>query len=241
MEADNLIPAKDKWEFDEHVTDVFDVMLHASIPSYHEMRRWVDAFMRRHLTRFAAGTVVDLGASRGEAVARAVQEFPLATFHLVEVSAPMRAALELNFARQIEMGRVHVHDVDLRYKHEKLLDFSPSLVVSNLTLMFVPLEYRQSVMRCIWKSLSPGGRLIFVEKILGETAESNDDLVTEYYQFKSDNGYTAEAITRKKLSLEGVLVPLTASQNEEMLERAGFQNVQRFYQALNFAGWIAEK
>jgi hypothetical protein len=40
--------------------------------------------------------------------------------------------------------------------------------------------------------------------------------------------------------LQGVLVPLTAAGNESMLRAEGFR-VQQFWQALNFAGWLAVK
>jgi tRNA (cmo5U34)-methyltransferase len=56
---------------------------------------------------------------------------------------------------------------------------------------------------------------------------------------KRRNGYSDEAIRRKALSLEGVLVPLTAAANEEALRAAGFRVVEPFWRHLNFAGWIA--
>ncbi|MGH3921557.1 MAG: hypothetical protein ACRDS1_01640 [Pseudonocardiaceae bacterium] len=41
--------------------------------------------------------------------------------------------------------------------------------------------------------------------------------------------YTQEEIDRKRLSLEGVLVPVTAKWNVEMLRAAGFQQVDCFW------------
>lgn len=45
----------------------------------------------------------------------------------------------------------------------------------------------------------------------------------------------------KRKSLEGVLVPITAKWNEELLESAGFSQIDCFWRCLNFAGWIAIK
>ena len=42
-------------------------------------------------------------------------------------------------------------------------------------------------------------------------------------------------------SLEGVLVPVTASWNEELLAKAGFKQIDCFWRWMNFAGWIAIK
>ena len=55
-------------------------------------------------------------------------------------------------------------------------------------------------------SLTDGGALIFVEKIL---SENMDDLMVDlYYEMKRENGYTDEQIMSKRRSLENVLSPL---------------------------------
>jgi hypothetical protein len=59
------------------------------------------------------------------------------------------------------------------------------------------------------------------------------------------NGYGEEEgeeeIERKRLSLEGVLVPVAAEWNEDLLRRAGFDEVECFWRCLNFAGSVAIK
>jgi tRNA (cmo5U34)-methyltransferase len=81
--------------------------------------------------------------------------------------------------------------------------------------------------------------LILVEKVIGETAELDDLFVKTYLALKREHGYSQDAIERKRLSLEGVLVPLTASWNEEILAGAGFADVDCFWRWSNFAGWVA--
>jgi tRNA (cmo5U34)-methyltransferase len=58
---------------------------------------------------------------------------------------------------------------------------------------------------------------------------------------KGRNGYTEEEINSKRIALEGVLVPVTANWNEQLLRDAGFTQVECFWRNLNFAGWIAIK
>ena len=82
---------------------------------------------------------------------------------------------------------------------------------------------------------------MLVEKILGATADLDAQMVSRYYALKGANGYSPEQIERKRLSLEGVLVPVTARWNEELLRMAGFTQVDCFWRWMNFAGWLAVK
>lgn len=63
---DQTVPTG-QWEFDEGVTAVFDNMLARSIPQYEEMRRLVFEIGCRYVKPHT--DIVDLGCSRGEAMA----------------------------------------------------------------------------------------------------------------------------------------------------------------------------
>jgi tRNA (cmo5U34)-methyltransferase len=116
-----------------------------------------------------------------------------------------------------------------------------SLTLSVLTLQFTPPEQRLRVLRGAYEHTVEGGGLILVEKVAGNEAELDDLFVSLYHDLKRRNGYSQEEIERKRLSLEGVLVPAMADRNEELLRQAGFTKVDCFWRWLNFAGWIATK
>lgn len=233
--ADNLIPAAGKWAFDENVTQVFDAMLENSIPGYADMRTWVTRFAQRFIP-MDGGVVVDIGASRGDALAPLLVLRPLCRFLAVEVSEPMRRTMAARFAGQ----PVTVRGDDLRYDHS-VFDQPIDVVLSVLTLMFIPIEHRTRLVNRIFENLRPGGAFLLVEKTIQQDPLLDEIFNQEYYRFKADNGYTAEAIYRKKLSLEGVLVPLTQQWNEDTLRAAGFRHVQVFWRAANFCGILAVK
>ena len=86
-----------------------------------------------------------------------------------------------------------------------------------------------------------GWGLILVEKLRGSTPGFNRLLVENYHTMKAANGYTAEEIERKRMALEGVLVPETASGNERLLRQAGFTDFECFWRWMNFASWVAVK
>lgn len=239
-------PEGGKWSFDAGVTAAFDDMLQRSIPNYADMRRITTDAASWLLDRAGfSGTktpgVVDLGASRGAALAPLVDKFGArARFAAVEVSEPMRDALTDRFAGFMNAGVVTVWDRDLRAGFPPV-PFQPVVVLSVLTLQFIPIEYRQTLLRQTYEALSRGGGLILVEKVLGEADETNRLLADLYHGLKRENGYAQEAIDRKAMSLEGVLVPLTADFNEALLRRAGFDLVEVVWAWCNFRAWLAVK
>ena len=223
------------WAFDDDVTRVFDDMLERSIPQYDVMRRSVLDIGQQFVQPGTA--IVDLGCSRGGAMAPFVEVFGDANRYLgVETSEPMRAAATARFADAIRRGLMEIRDLDLRLDYPTV---PASLTLAVLVLQFVPLEYRQRVVRSAYRNTVSGGALVVVEKVLGSDADLDELFVELYQRMKEEHGYTQEEINRKQLSLEGRLVPVTAHWNEDMLLRAGFDRVDCFWRWMNFAGWIA--
>lgn len=233
---DHVLP-EGKWQFDAEVTDVFEEMLRRSIPQYDVMRKAVFEIASRFAEEKTA--IVDLGCSRGDALDPLVSRFGAYNrFVGVEVSQPMLKAAQKRFQGYIDCGVVSIRDMDLRHQ------FPPeraSVILSVLTLQFTPIEYRLKIVREAFNSLIPGGALILVEKVLGASADLDAMLVDLYYGMKRDNGYSQKEIDRKRMSLEGVLVPVTAAWNEQLLHQCGFSEVDCFWRYLNFAGWVAVK
>jgi len=177
-----------RWEFDEDVTRVFDDMLRRSIPEYETMRRLVHEVGRSFIQ---PGTdVVDLGCSRGEALAPFMREArPDVRYIGVDVSQPMLEATCRRFGRELENGMLELLELDLRDAYPAV---SASLTLSVLTLQFIAFERRVSLLRDIYEHTVEGGALILVEKVLGKSAELDGNFVRLYHDFKRSSGYSQE-------------------------------------------------
>lgn len=227
-----------RWQFDQEVTDAFDDMLERSIPQYEVMRRTVTDLAAYTLGK-SGGGVLDIGCSRGGALAELVEMFPDRQMAGVDASEPMVAAADARFGAN---PHLYVYRADLRDGNlARYTIGETSCVLSVLTLQFVPIEYRLQILGEVFDLLAPGGALVVVEKLLGESPFCDRMWRDVYHAEKSRHGYPKEAITRKAASLEGVLVPVTARANEEMLSGAGFRPVECFWRWCNFAGWYARK
>jgi tRNA (cmo5U34)-methyltransferase len=187
-----------------------------------------------------AGTqVVDLGCSHGAALAPFVAEFGASASYVgIEVSPPMLEAARTRFHGELAAGTVELLDLDLRGPYPAV---EASLTLSVLTLQFTPIEHRPRIVRDVYRHTVEGGAFVLVEKILGGSARV-DGLFNElHHGLKRASGYSQEEIDRKRLSLEGVLVPVAAGWNEDLLRGAGFREVECFWRCLNFAAWVAVK
>lgn len=244
-----------KWTFDEKVTEHFDAMLADSIPSYETMRTLCFDLGKNFVHN--GSIIIDLGASRGLSVQRFIEytdkNYPTTSgdvvgylndgvrYVLFEISSPMLSVLHDKYGAK---RNVKILSDDITERDNIFHECSQkkaSLIMSILTIQFTPIEYRLQILDEIYESLEPGGAFIFVEKVIGNSAKIDRLMVQEYLNLKAGNGYTAEQINKKRKSLEGVLVPMTAQFNEEALRGAGFRQVDCFYRHLNFAGWIAIK
>jgi tRNA (cmo5U34)-methyltransferase len=224
-----------RWTFDAEVTACFDDMLARSIPDLAGMRADTFAVARsfvQHRTE-----IVDLGCSRGEALEPFVRQFGAFNHYTgVECSPAMLTASRERFAGLIDRRVVEIRDEDLRLGYPPV---KASVTLCVLTLQFTPIEHRQRILADIYRSTVPGGCLLLVEKVLGSTAAADAALVGLHHAAKRAAGYSADDVARKRLALEGVLVPLTAAWDEELLRSAGFASVDCYWRRLNFAGWLA--
>lgn len=115
---------------------------------------------------------------------------------------------------------------------------------NNLTfciflLQFLPMSKRCLLLRKIYESLEEGGALIITEKTYEEVGMMQDIFTFSYYDLKLKS-FTSEEILSKQKVLRKIQKPLTIKRNEEMFSNAGFK-INRFYQSLNFCGWICLK
>lgn len=229
------VPSKDKWEFDQSVPDIFDDMLARSIPQYEVMRKAVTNIACNYLQ--PEGHLLDLGCSRGDQIARLISAYGNGcNYHGIECSESMIIASQERFKNQ---KNVELYNIDLRKDWVDIKNCN--VILSVLTLQFIPIEYRLQVLQRCYDSLSPGGAIILVEKVIGNSANLDSLMTENYYNLKHENGYSIYEIERKRLSLEGVLVPVTAKWNEELLCNCGFKFVDCFWRWFNFMGLVAVK
>lgn len=234
----NISEHMNKWEFDEEVSQVFDEMLNRSIPSYNRMRYLINEISKQHIKNSSLkhNNILDIGCSTGEQIYSLCDYLPLNKFIGVECSQPM-----VKEARKKLQNKNNTEILTLDVVKDELPVLQCAIIFSILTLQFIPIEYRQQILKKIYDSLDENGIFIFVEKIIGDNFNYSELYEKIYYNMKEMNGYSIKEIRDKKMKLEGVLVPVTNSFNIELLKQAGFTKIDIFWKDLNFIGYVVMK
>jgi len=164
------------WVFDTTVAASFDDMLERSIPQYSVMRDAVTGIGCRFMDKVQGhGTIIDLGCSRGAALAPFVDRYgQSARVHGIEVSQPMLDEARTLFAEPIKSGIVTLEGIDLRTDWPTIdTTVHPNyLTLCILTLQFIPMEHRQRLLASLLQTMGSGGAFLLVDKMLGATVST---------------------------------------------------------------------
>ncbi len=223
--------------FNSKVASVFDDMVDRSVPYYREIQRMTGQLA----ADFAVpGTMIyDLGCATGTTMALMDRS----------VSAEVTLVGVDNSADMLQKCRekLEVAGIEKRFKLVEAdlnQDFeieNASVVLLVLTLQFVRPLHRERLIKRIYDGLIPGGCVILVEKVLGESSHLNRLFIEHYYELKRAMGYSDLEISQKREALENVLVPYRLTENLEILAKIGFSQEDTFFKWYNFCGIVAVK
>ena len=225
------------FKFDEKVANVFEDMLHRSIPGYATIISATGMLTKLYAkpnTNF-----YDLGSSLG-ASALSMQRnitHPNCKIIAVDNSEAMIKRSEELLTKSEASTPIELLCDDIRNINIE----NASVVVLNYTLQFIEPEARETIIRKIYNGLNKGGILILSEKVVFENAELNERQIKRYYDFKRLNGYSELEISQKRNALENVLIPETPEQLLTRLNKAGFATSDIWFQQFNFISIVAEK
>ena len=239
--SDKIFDVQDEaiqdFRFNATVASVFDDMVDRSVPYYREMQRMSGQLV----ADFArpGSRVYDLGCATGTTMAL--------IDHCVGEGIEM-IGLD-NSQDMLDKCREKLEQAQIATPYELMLaDLNQSLEIENasvvllvLTLQFVRPMHRERLMQQVYDGLNPGGCVILVEKILGESSNLNRLFINHYYEMKRSKGYSELEISQKREALENVLVPYRLTENQTLLAKVGFSEQDVFFKWFIFCGMIAVK
>lgn len=224
------------FSFNQEVASVFDDMAARSIPFYQEVLSSAIEWARMYSRSYSK--VYDIGCSTGSALALLCQNIPW-PLDLIGIDNS-QAMLD----KAAEKVALYKSKNKITLLCENALDVSfqdASLMLCNFTLQFIPVRDRAILLQNIFSGLRPGGLLFLSEKIRSTDPEFQETQTYIYESFKRRNGYSQSEIERKKESLDHVLIPLTLSEQFDLLERSGFSSAEIVLKWHPFVSLVARK
>ncbi|WP_040727092.1 carboxy-S-adenosyl-L-methionine synthase CmoA [Thiomicrorhabdus sp. Kp2] len=225
------------FQFDESVVAVFPDMIQRSVPGYQTILTGIGELTKEYAQ--ANSKLYDLGCSLGAAALTMRRNIKVAG---CEIEAIDNSEAMIN--RATEYLHAYHSDIPVNLHCANMTDVpieNASVVVINFTLQFIDPEERDELVKKIYQGLKPGGVLILSEKIHFEDNKLQQAIEHMHLQFKRANGYSELEISQKRSSLENVLITDTEAQHIQRLNNAGFNSAGIWFQAYNFASFLAIK
>ncbi len=225
------------FEFNEGVVQVFDDMIHRSVPCYEEILRRQAQLAARYYR--PGSRIYDLGCSIGNFALRLCEEMAADEFAMVAVD---------NSPSMLKTFRERLADLPGKRNIRLVCDDicaaeldNASVVVINLTMQFLPVEKREALLQKVFRALLPGGVLLLTEKVVHKDRELTALEQEFHHRFKKEMGYSDLEISQKREALEQVLIPESLEQHLQRLRRVGFRQLDLWFKWFNFAALLCRK
>ncbi|MCF6346449.1 MAG: carboxy-S-adenosyl-L-methionine synthase CmoA [Thiomicrorhabdus sp.] len=225
------------FQFDESVVAVFPDMIQRSVPGYQAILSGIGELTQQHAQNNS--NLYDLGCALGAAT--------LTMRRKVEGKKCQIIAID-NSEAMIERAKEHLHayhsEIPVQLHCADMTQFpieNASVVIINFTLQFIDPNQRETLLKTIYQGLNPGGILILSEKLHFNDPKLQQSIEHLHLQFKRANGYSELEISQKRSSLENVLITDTEQDHLTRFKKAGFQSAGIWFQAYNFASFLAIK
>ncbi len=234
---DMLFAQKDAapFAFDADVTRVFEDMIQRSVPGYGLTLQMISVIAGLYAQENSK--IYDLGCSLGAST--------LALAHGIKVGGVQIIGVD-NSQAMLDKCAVHITSspVPVKLEHGDIQHVrfeDASVVVLNFTLQFIAKEERLALLQRIYAGMRQGGVLILSEKVSFADEFVQDKHIALHESFKKAQGYSELEVSRKRQSLENVLIPEPISAHHARLQAAGFAKSQTWFQCFNFVSMLAYK
>ena len=221
------------WSFDCTVAEFFDAHIRRSIPLYDVIHDLVVALSDEWIK--TGSTICDVGTSTGEAICRLSKAYGDRKIRFCGIDSSEALLLKAR-QRTERINGVELLCAPIQARPLPRCD----LITCLFTLQFIGVDERLPILAKMRRALNPGGALLLAEKTKAQDMAVEQSFRRCLEQFKLSQGFSVVEIEAKRLSLSGVMFPITINENLELLSMAGFRKAHVFAQWCDFVGIVAQ-
>lgn len=178
------------------------------------------------------GRVLVVGAGGGMELSYFAQSFPDWTFDGVDPSAEMLDLARTNLGSL--SSRVQLHRGYIEAAPDGPFDAACCL----LTLHFTTEPERYRTLCEIRNRLKPGAALVTAHYSISKDRSERDLWLSRCAEFAILSGIDSEQAKTSLQTIGKQLPILSPEEDENIMQRAGFSNIETFYVGLGFRGWV---
>ncbi|MGD1803972.1 class I SAM-dependent methyltransferase [Dapis sp. BLCC M126] len=215
-----------KWVFDAEIANRFTDEAEKHIPDYWRVIELTINILKDNVAQ--DGYIIDVGCASGNTLLYLYKQGFKNLFgidysqEMLKVAGKNLSEVDKDFPSRLFQSKTFIQNMNF------------DAVLCNWTLHFI--QARQEYLKAIFDSLVSNGLFILTEKTLQSQITEN-----QYILFKQKKGLSNEEIERKKQQLEGVLNPLSVTQNLELLTKTGFSQIEIINARLGFVTFLCIK
>ncbi len=237
--GDGIKSERAAWSFGGDTPKSFDEHVSKSVPLYYEGHNLIcdisDFFVKND------SLVYEIGCSTGTLITKlAVHNKSKKNTKFIGIDIEQKM---IDYARK-KISQDEFKGLNLEYICNDVLDIEmekTDMIVCYYTVQFIRPAVRQDIINKLYERLNWGGALLLFEKVRGADARFQDIITALYTDYKVRVGYSSEDIVAKSRSLKGVLEPFSTQGNIDLLNRAGFEDINTIQKYLCFEGFLAIK
>lgn len=203
------------------------------VPGLSDMHRMASILLARGTP--ADGRILVLGAGGGLELKAFADTQPEWRFDGVDPSAEMLQLANTTLGPQ--NSRVHFH--------EGYIDTAPKgpydAAVCFLTLHFLEKSERQRTVEEVFQRLKPGAPFVVAHHSFPNSDAEKEKWLSLYAAFSISSGIPAAQAEGGIQPMKERLPVLSPAEDEEVLRAAGFGDIDLFYAAFTFKGWVCYK
>lgn len=107
-----------------------------------------------------------------------------------------------------------------------------------LTLHFLPAPERERTVRAIHDRLAPGAPFVAAHGSFPQGAGKRDRWLDRYAAFATQSGVDPEQVRSARAAVDASVAMLSPDADEAVLRAGGFHDVELFYAAFTWRGWV---
>jgi len=201
------------------------------VPGFADLHRMTGILLAEHAPRDAK--VLVLGAGGGLELKALAEAHPHWTFVGIDPAGPMLDLAKRTLgplAERVELVQGYIEDAPAGH-----FDAATCL----LTLHFLPPGERRRTARDIHARLKPGAPFVAAHSSFPQEPEERAQWLSRYAAFAIAQGADPEQASSAKAAVAASLNTLSPEHDEAILREAGFSDVNLFFAAFTWRGWIA--